>query len=47
MKKGIISKLKRLIPHQNIAFSWCACGTWKHAVHSSAIKKCKKSLVTE
>ena len=44
MKKGIISKLKSLIPDRNIAFSWCACGTWKHIVHSQALKKSKKSL---
>ena len=46
MKKGIVSKLKKLIPKRNIAFSWCACGQWSHSVHSQALKKSKKNLFT-
>ena len=41
-----VSKLKKLIPKRNIAFSWCACGQWSHSVHSQALKKSKKNLFT-
>lgn len=46
MKKGIVTKLKKLIPSKNIAFSWCACGTWRHTVHSQALKKNKSLFVS-
>ncbi|WP_156059366.1 hypothetical protein [Acetivibrio ethanolgignens] len=45
MKKGIISKLKSLVPKKNIAFSWCSCNNPSHSIHSQALKKSNKDLV--
>ncbi len=46
MKKGLINKLKGLLPQKNIAFSWCSCNNPSHTSHIQAIKKGKKNLVT-